>query len=62
MALDLMNLQPSVISRDLKGKFVCIYSIPKAEGYESINSCSDNLDNDYDGKIDKHDSACKDID
>lgn len=30
MALDLMNLQPSVISRDLKGKFVCIYSIPKA--------------------------------
>ena len=30
MALDLLNLQPSVISRDLKGKFVCIYSIPKA--------------------------------
>lgn len=30
MALDLMTLQPSVISRDLKGKFVCIYSIPKA--------------------------------
>ena len=30
MAIDLLNLQPSVISRDLKGKFVCIYSIPKA--------------------------------
>lgn len=30
MALDLLNLQPTVISRDLKGKFVCIYSIPKA--------------------------------
>ena len=30
MALDLLNRQPTVISRDLKGKFVCIYSIPKA--------------------------------
>lgn len=29
MAIDILNLQPSVISRDLKGKFVCIYSLPK---------------------------------
>ena len=29
MALDILNIQPSVISRDLKGKFVCIYSLPK---------------------------------
>ena len=29
MAIDVLNIQPSVISRDLKGKFVCIYSLPK---------------------------------
>lgn len=30
MAIDILNIQPSTISRDLKGKFVCIYSLPKA--------------------------------
>lgn len=29
MVIDILNIQPSVISRDLKGKFVCIYSLPK---------------------------------
>lgn len=29
MAIDILNIKPSVISRDLKGKFVCIYSLPK---------------------------------
>lgn len=29
MAIDILSLKPSVISRDLKGKFVCIYSLPK---------------------------------
>lgn len=29
MAIDIFNIKPSVISRDLKGKFVCIYSLPK---------------------------------
>ena len=29
MALDIFNIQPTTISRDLKGKFVCIYSLPK---------------------------------
>lgn len=33
--------------------------IPKAEGLESKNSCFDGLDNDYDGKIDGQDEACK---
>ena len=28
-AIDILNLEPSVISRDLRGKFVCIYSLPK---------------------------------
>jgi hypothetical protein len=30
MAIDILKLKPSTISRDLKGKFVCIYSEPKA--------------------------------
>lgn len=29
MAIDIFNIQPTTISRDLKGKFVCIYSQPK---------------------------------
>lgn len=33
--------------------------IPRAEGLESKNSCFDGLDNDYDGKIDGQDEACK---
>lgn len=29
MAIDILNIQPTVISRDLKGKFICIYGLPK---------------------------------
>ena len=29
MAIDLLNLQPTVISRDLKGKYILIYGKPK---------------------------------
>lgn len=29
MAIDILNIQPTVISKDLRGKFVCIYSLPK---------------------------------
>ena len=29
MAIDILNIQPTTISSDLKGKFVCIYSLPK---------------------------------
>lgn len=25
MAIDILNIEPSVISRDLKGKYICIY-------------------------------------
>ena len=31
---------------------------PQAESIYSINSCSDEIDNDYDGLIDKEDPAC----
>lgn len=27
--IDILNLEPSVISKDLRGKFLCIYSLPK---------------------------------
>ena len=32
---------------------------PRAEGWESIGSCSDGIDNDYDGLIDLLDTGCK---
>ena len=32
---------------------------PRAEGADSIGSCSDGLDNNYDGKTDKEDVGCK---
>lgn len=34
-------------------------SNPSAEGIYSLGSCSDGIDNDYDGKIDLDDDACK---
>ena len=32
---------------------------PRSEGKDSIGSCSDGLDNNYDGFIDSEDAACK---
>lgn len=34
------------------------YIDPRAESLESIGSCFDGIDNDFDGKIDKQDEAC----
>lgn len=34
-------------------------SNPRAEGKSSIGSCSDGIDNDYDGKIDMEDESCR---
>ena len=33
--------------------------IPRSEGIDSINSCSDGIDNNFDGKIDWEDEGCK---
>lgn len=41
----------------IDNKFLNLY--PKAEGKESVNSCHDGIDNDFDGKIDAQDSACQ---
>lgn len=32
MAIDIINLQPTTISRDLKGKYVLVYGAPKILG------------------------------
>ena len=32
MAIDLLSLQPNVVSRNLKGKYVMIYGKPKVLG------------------------------
>ena len=29
MAIDILNIQPTTISRDLKGKYLCLYGQPK---------------------------------
>lgn len=29
MAIDILNIQPTTISRDLKGKYICIYGPAK---------------------------------
>ena len=39
--------------------FKFLTKIPKAEGLDSYNSCFDGIDNDYDGKIDTEEEACK---
>lgn len=36
-----------------------LYKNPGAETFNSINSCYDGIDNDFDGKIDKDDEGCK---
>ena len=36
-----------------------LYKIPKPESWDSINSCTDGVDNNYDGFIDKDDKFCK---
>lgn len=36
-----------------------LYKIPKPESLDSINSCCDGVDNNYDGYIDKSDKFCK---
>lgn len=43
MAIDLLSLQPSQISRDLRGKFICIYGQPKVGKTTLASKFPDNL-------------------
>lgn len=36
-----------------------LHTDPNPESFESIGSCSDGIDNDFDGKIDKEDELCR---
>lgn len=36
-----------------------LYKNPGAESFNSINSCYDGIDNDFDGKVDKDDEGCR---
>ena len=36
MAIDILNIEPSVISRDLKGKYILIYSQPEHFGLYNL--------------------------
>lgn len=31
--IDILNLEPTTISRDLKGKYICIYGLPENFGH-----------------------------
>lgn len=33
MAIDILNIQPTTISRDLKGKYLCLYGQPENFGH-----------------------------
>ena len=46
MAIDILNIQPSVISRDLKGKYVLIYGAPESLGihFKKCLNCSKKLE------------------
>ena len=35
-----------------------LYKNPGAESHNSINSCNDGIDNDFDGKVDMDDDSC----
>ncbi len=39
--------------------FKYLLKIPRAESFESVNSCYDGVDNNFDGKIDAEDDGCK---
>ncbi len=63
-----MIIENADISKYLKQTFLTmwneipnkyLYRDPMAESYESIGSCNDGIDNDFDGLIDKQDDSCK---
>ena len=63
-----LKIEDFKIAKDFKKIFLEIWAKipdkylhydPPAESFESIGSCFDGIDNDYDGKIDNFDSSCK---
>lgn len=65
---NVLIIKDKVITRYMKNSFLYLWNKipdkylkfdPAAESYESIGSCYDGIDNDFDGKIDSFDEGCK---
>ena len=65
---NILVIKNSNFARNYKEFFLYLWEIipdkylkysPKAESQESIGSCSDGVDNNFDGKIDNEDEGCK---
>jgi phosphatidylserine/phosphatidylglycerophosphate/cardiolipin synthase-like enzyme len=65
---NVLKIENPQIAKDMKQNFMYIWNKipdkylktdPAAESLESIGSCFDGIDNDYDGKIDFEDSSCR---
>ena len=63
-----LKIQNEQIVKDLKNGFLKIWNVipnkylktdPRAESLESIDSCFDGIDNDFDGYIDSQDKGCQ---
>lgn len=64
---NVLIVKNSVMAKSFKSKFLYFYNEipdkwlnknPGAESWNSINSCFDGVDNDFDGKVDMEDDSC----
>lgn len=65
---NMLVIKNSVFSKNYKDFFLYLWNIipdkylkysPRAESFDSIGSCIDGIDNNFDGKIDSEDEGCK---
>jgi len=65
---NMLVIKNSAFAKNYKAFFLYLWKIipdkyikynPKAESHDSIGSCSDGIDNNFDGKIDSDDDGCK---
>lgn len=65
---NVLIIKDKVLAKYMKNSFLYLWNKipdkylkfdPAAESYESIGSCYDGIDNDFDGKIDSFDEGCK---
>ena len=64
---NVLLIKNSTLAKSFKDKFLYFYNSiddkwlyknPSAEGINSINSCFDGVDNDFDGDVDSVDNGC----
>lgn len=65
---NVLLIDNSDVAKIFKEQFLYLYSsipdiyltkTPRAEGWDSIGSCDDGIDNDFDGDVDDDDNGCK---